>query len=102
METSVFVADGNALSQLEVEFGAEVLGGTGEGGVALVSREGGTVGVGGGGFEEGGGVLGLGGLWIWGDFSGRGGWGAETNTTSQYIQHFQLLTICGGPLVVVA
>ena len=28
------------------------------------------------GFEEGGGVLGLGGRWIWGDFSGLGGWGA--------------------------
>ena len=79
------VTDGDALLELllgvvldkffDEEFPVAVEVGLDEGGVVFVRGERDEVGVGGGGLEEGGGVLGLGGLWSWGDFSGRGGWG---------------------------
>ena len=78
------VTEGDALLELllgvvldeffDEEFPVAVEVGLDEGGVVFVRGER-EAGVGGGGLEEGGGVLGLGGLWSWGDFSGRGGWG---------------------------
>ena len=78
------VTDGDALLELllgvvldeffDEEFPVAVEVGLDEGDVVFVRGER-EAGVGRGGLEEGGGVLGLGGLWSWGDFSGRGGWG---------------------------
>lgn len=83
-----FAVIGNPVPPLGVA-SCEVVegGGVALGGVAFVNGDAGR-GVGSGGLEEGGGgVLGLGGRCTWGDFSGRGGWGAKRkgNLGSSYI-----------------